>query len=300
MSIKVQFLNGGLGNQVFQWIFARYYELSHPGETMYLDDSYFAIDTVHNGYELEKVFGLHPSMVSEFYSDEDWKKILNMKRNGKSIPQITMEQGLPTVMIAEADNYPQWNPFNGQVAQIPCNQYFPEILDQDMDGILYYHGYWINGKWFGKYKDIFRKELTFPPIPDTKNKEYMDYILSHKSVSLHIRRGDFVSLGWAFGDSEYLSLNKFYVQNYGDDWSVIVFSDDIEWCKENSEALGINLYQDQLYIEGNMGGNNYIDMQLMASCQGMIVSNSSFCYLAALLNTRAEVVVNSTQREIIR
>ena len=52
--MKIQFLNGGLGNQAFQYIFARYYALSHPGEVMYLDDSYFAQNTVHNGYELEK------------------------------------------------------------------------------------------------------------------------------------------------------------------------------------------------------------------------------------------------------
>ena len=50
--MKIQFLNGGLANQAFQYIFARYYELSHPGDIMYLEDSYFALHTVHNGYEL--------------------------------------------------------------------------------------------------------------------------------------------------------------------------------------------------------------------------------------------------------
>ena len=45
--MKIQFLNGGLANQAFQYIFARYYELSHPGEQMYMDDSYFALNTVH-------------------------------------------------------------------------------------------------------------------------------------------------------------------------------------------------------------------------------------------------------------
>ena len=56
--MKIQFLNGGLANQAFQYIFARYYELAYPGESMYMDDTYFALNTVHNGYELERVFGI--------------------------------------------------------------------------------------------------------------------------------------------------------------------------------------------------------------------------------------------------
>ena len=61
--MKIQFLNGGLANQVFQYIFARYYALSHPGDKMYLDDTYFTLHTVHNGYELEKVFGLRSGIL---------------------------------------------------------------------------------------------------------------------------------------------------------------------------------------------------------------------------------------------
>ena len=68
--MRIQFLNGGLANQVFQYIFARSYELSHPGEIMYMDDSYFALNTVHNGYELEKVFGIRPHMLSECFDQE--------------------------------------------------------------------------------------------------------------------------------------------------------------------------------------------------------------------------------------
>lgn len=80
--MKIQFLNGGLANQAFQYIFARYYELSHPGEVMYLDDSYFALNTVHNGYELEKVFGLNPHMLSECFDEEIWNYILEERRGG--------------------------------------------------------------------------------------------------------------------------------------------------------------------------------------------------------------------------
>lgn len=79
-------LNGGLANQAFQYIFARYYELSHSGDVMYMDDSYFALNTVHNGYELGRVFGLKPYMLSECFDGEVWQYILEERNKGKSVP----------------------------------------------------------------------------------------------------------------------------------------------------------------------------------------------------------------------
>ena len=156
--MKIQFLNGGLANQAFQYIFARYYELSHPGEIMYLDDSYFALNTVHNGYELKSVFGLTPHMLSERFDEEVWNFILEERKSGKSIPTILCENDIPFTMVAEeGDSSSEFNPFSGQIMYVPCNEYHPDILD--LDGDIYYHGYWINKNWFAKYQDIFLKEL---------------------------------------------------------------------------------------------------------------------------------------------
>ena len=120
--MKIQFLNGGLANQAFQYIFARYYELSHPGDCMYMDDTYFALNTVHNGYELEKVFGIHPHMLSQCFDEEVWNFILEERRNGKSVPQILCENEIDTYMISEVgEGYRTFNPFQGRVVQIPCN-----------------------------------------------------------------------------------------------------------------------------------------------------------------------------------
>lgn len=300
MAVRIQFLNGGLANQVFQYIFARYYELSHPGETMYLDDSYFANNTIHNGYELQKVFGLKPRMISEVYQPEVWQEMLRKrKEENKSISQIMLEYGVPSVMIAENDTYTSFNPFAGQIYDTEINAYHPEIMDVSFDGIIYYHGYWINVGYFAKYADIFRKELTFPAITDEKNIEYLRQIKTTKSVSIHVRRGDYVSLDWAYNEAVIRGLNEAYIDVFGADWTLFVFSDDIVWCKEHAEELGMNLYANCVYVEGNIAGKNYIDMQLMSECRGMILSNSSFCYLAALLNKNKDCIFNITDREIV-
>lgn len=161
--LKIQFLNGGLANQVFQYIFARYYELSHSGEIMYMDDSYFALNMVHNGYELEKVFGLKPHMLSELFDEEVWEYILSEKRKGKSVPQILLDNGEPFIMVSELNSYNSFNPFNGEVYLVK-ETFNPKI--QDIPENVYYHGYWVNKEWFigegGGMRKYSERNYNFP------------------------------------------------------------------------------------------------------------------------------------------
>ena len=295
--MKIQFLNGGLANQAFQYIFARYYELSHPGEIMYMDDSYFALNSVHNGYELEKVFGIKPHMLSSCFDEEVWGFILDERRNGKSVPQILCENDIPFTMLSEVGQwYKNFNPFEGVVNFVPSNGYYPGILD--LSGDIYYHGYWINKGWFDRYREVFLEEFKFPELTDPMNLELLRQIQSTDSVSVHIRRGDFVNLGWALKPEVYPRMVEMLLDRAPGKWNLFVFSDDIAWCKENQSELGFNAFAHVTYVEGNVDGKNYIDMQLMSQCKGIIMSNSAFCYLATLLNTRRTACINPTSREV--
>lgn len=296
--MKIQLLNGGLANQAFQYIFARYYELSHPGENMYLDDSYFALNTVHNGYELKSVFGLTPHMLSECFDEEVWSFILEERKRGKSIPTILCENDIPFTMVIEDVSSGIFNPFSGQILYTPGNVYHPEILD--LTGDIYYNGYWINKNWFARYRDIFLKEFRFPQITDSQNREYLKKIQSSNSVSIHIRRGDFVELGWALPTDVYRKMIQAFLNSrLPGKWHLFVFSDDTAWCREHQEEMGFNALSEITYIEGNVQGKNYIDMYLMTQCKAMLISNSSFCYFAALLNTKMICYVNSIPREVL-
>lgn len=297
--LKIQFLNGGLANQAFQYIFARYFELSHPGEYMYMDDSYFAVHNVHNGYELEKVFGIKAHMLSECFDTTVWNFILEGKRNGKSVPQIFRENQIPVQMVTEAENcYAQFNPFDGEVISIPNKKYCPEILD--IPGNIYYHGYWIRKEWFEKYKDTFLQEFTFSQIPDSdkKNLEYLRQIETSNSVCVHVRRGDYIALGWEMPAELYCQAMKVFSEQVPGDWHLFVFSDEISWCREHEQELGFDCFREITYIEGNIQGKNYLDLQLMTKCRAMVVSNSAFSYLAALLNPRKRYTINLSARDL--
>lgn len=295
-NMKIQFLNGGLANQVFQYLFTKYYSLSHNGDIMYLDDSYFALNTVHNGYELERVFSLHPPMLSDCLDDDVWDFCLQNRLAGKSIPQILNEIGIPFVMMAEFDNYKSFNPFNGEVILLPSKEYLPEIQDYPKD--TYYHGYWVHSGWFHRYEDIFLKELAFPPLVSPKNCDIMEQIHTRHSLAVHIRRGDYVSLGWSYPADTCRQIVQDFISLYSCDWDLFVFSDDIGWCMANSNDLGFTAFHSVTYVEGNVNGNNYIDLQLMSQCKGMILSNSAFSYLAALLNPHKDCLFNPTPRPL--
>lgn len=285
--LKIQFLNGGLANQTFQYIFARYYELSHPGEIMLLDDSYFALYTVHNGYELGKVFGLKPHFLSECFDDDVWEEILKEKKNGKSIPELMNEFDVNMYMIADTEP-DGFNPFSGEIRYM--NRYEPRILDEP--GNIYYHGYWIRKEWFERFKNQFLKELTFSEITDERNCEYEKQILSEKSLAIHVRRGDFINVGISLETTFYAENILEFATKYGRDWTLYVFSDDLNWCKEKCRDMLFHVFDKIVYVEGNEREQSFRDLQLMSLCEGMIISNSSFCYLAALLNTRKKCVVN--------
>ncbi len=86
MALKIQYLNGGLANQVFQYIFYRYAQSVRPEEQWFLDDSFFFVQKAHNGYELGKVFGLTPNLLSQSLDADVWKELIENKKRGVSIP----------------------------------------------------------------------------------------------------------------------------------------------------------------------------------------------------------------------
>lgn len=234
--MRIQFLNGGLANQAFQYIFARAYELTFPGQIMYMDDSYFALNTVHNGYELERVFGIKPHMLSGCFDEEVWAFILEERGKGKSVPQILCENGTEMYMIAEAGGTEKrFNPFDGRTAVIPANAYVPGIWLASGD--VYYHGYWINKGWFASHEEDFRQEFSFPEIGDAENRGRLERIRETDSVSIHIRRGDYVGIGWAQSAEDYRNSIRAFLEEAPGSWDLYVFSDDIPWCRTHQEEM---------------------------------------------------------------
>ena len=292
--MKIALCNGGLGNQTFQYIFSRFIELA-GGSCCYLDDSsFFLKEAAHNGFEMRRVFpNCRPKLLSEYFSEDVWEYMVQRQAGGEHIIQQWKNEGEDFTLVAEALGYQ----YDGNIVKIPTNEYLPWLAGAE--GNIYYFGYWINKNYLkGEFEKILRAELGFAPLVGEKNRGYERRITETNSVALHVRRRDFVEIGWDSSVETYAAgVSK--LRETVSDPHFFIFSDDMEWCRENLKDMGIRA-EEATFVEGNRGIDSYIDMQLMACCKNIILAtSSSFAYLATLLNRNESIfVVNGTGREV--
>lgn len=288
--MKIALCNGGLGNQTFQYIFSRFVELE-GGDPCYLDNAAFCREHVeHNGYEINKVFpNAKPKLLSSCFTEDVWQYMVQQG----GIAQQLRNAGEDYVMVAETGDFK----FDGNVIPVPCNEFQPWIAHAR--GNIYYHGYWINRDWLKKeYWDILREELAFAPLKGEHNKRYEEEIEATNSVAMHLRRGDFLQAN-AQAPLEKCRSAVLDVKGRLTTPHFFVFSDDLGWCRDNREGMGLQP-EEVTFVEGNRGSDSYLDMQLMSCCKNVIlVVQSSFSYLATLLNRNEPLFVyNTMSRQI--
>lgn len=306
IEMKMVFCNGGLANQLYQFIFAKYLEMQ-TGESVILDDMYFFITDAHNGFELNKVFP-HAKMtlLSQCFDEDVWSYMVDSVRKGAKVVELLKENGINLMVAFEGNNvhYDRILSKDSPVAhlRIPDAKFLTEkgMPNEIQEEDVYYVGYFLNQKYYQEIKSTMLIELQFLPILDEKNKKYFQQIQETFSIALHIRRGDFVQFN--------LDLPTMYYKEVVSNCKVLyqlkqkvpvyyLFSDDIEWCKEHVEEFGFDEIDKVVFIEGNTGnGNNYIDLQLMSHCDFIIASKSSFCFAASLLNIHGDSYISPPPR----
>ncbi len=154
-------------------------------------------------------------------------------------------------------------------------------------GNICFNGHFQSYKFFEVYESEIRNLFEYSDeIKEYILKKYGKF-LDKRTVSIHIRRGDYLQL-----PKDYIKLDKTYydkalsvVSNKID--VILVFSDDIKWCKENFSGGNF------IFIENE---KDYIDLYLMSMCNHNIISNSSFSWWGAWLNQDKEKVVIAPEK----
>lgn len=150
---------------------------------------------------------------------------------------------------------------------------YNEIPKFENNLILY--GYFQSEKYFQKYKNEIQDLFYF----NSKLIEKYSKELRQKNCSIHVRRGDYLNLQNCH-PIQSLEYYKKAISFFDKDTLFFVFSNDIEWCKNEftHENIGTNNF---IFIDGNNGQD---DLLLMSHCQNNIIANSSFSWWAAWLN----------------
>lgn len=169
-------------------------------------------------------------------------------------------------------------------------EYNPGI--NDLCGNVYLDGHWASYRYFLNAKKEVQKAFTFPQKTSSKNQEMLKQIKNSASVSIHVRRGDYVSnkeYSKYFGQ---LSSGAYYkeavelINKRVENPHFYVFSDDPTWCKKN-----LNLGEKITFVDHNPPDKGYEDMHLMSVCQHNIIANSTFSWWGAWLNTNPGKIV---------
>ena len=144
-------------------------------------------------------------------------------------------------------------------------------------------------------EELLKKVFIFPEITEEKNLQILSFIQNSNSVSLHVRRGDFIAANSeCFRYGYFKKAVRFMKKNITDPVFFIFGDEDsTTWSMEHLKILGLNKSDAIYYINWNKGADSFRDMQLMSLCKHNIVTNSSFGWWAALLNANKDKITCS-------
>ena len=259
----VSVIKEGLGNQLFQYATGR--------SLAYKLGVKFKLDICHYETNKSRKYSLnHFGIIEQFITPLEKTSLRAKNWYSKRLKQLDIS----------ARSY--WYFENGF-------EFDPKLF-QVLDNTII-EGYWQTEKYFKDIEDIIRREFQVKDLLKGKNEEYLREIKKENSVSLHVRRGDYISndhvnsIHGACGLTYFESAIEYMLKHISNP-CFFVFSDDMEWVRENISIKGCRTY----YTDHN-GDDDFEDLRLMYSCKHQIISNSSFSWWGAWLNSNRNKVV---------
>lgn len=245
----------GLGNQMFQY--ALYLALRHRGQTPKINTGIITRNIIHNGFELCDAF--------------------NIERDRLPFTWTSSFAGGVTIFIYR------------YFGKLLC---YKQNIDKFSDDVFYTRkpfltGFWQDVRYFKEVQQEIREAFCFRGL-DAENIKKAEEMQSCDSVSLHIRRGDYLkSANYQVCTPEYYRIAIDRIKEQVVNPLFYIFSDDLQWSDEFGKSLGIQ-YK---LVSLNRGKDSYKDMYLMTQCHHNIIANSSFSWWGAWLGTQTGKIV---------
>lgn len=258
---------GGIGNQLFQYAFGEYLRNKTCHDIKYDISSFGRSDKLRGlglallNHRLETIDNIHISHYTGVLN-RLFVFLFNIRPNHKFILENCFSESIITSLKDNA--------------------------------VLYLQGYWQKeqyAQWLMENKsELFEPKEAIP----FKIQSYFQIANDTHSVALHVRRGDYFQSKYAttFGvcTVEYYQTALELISTKIDKFQLLVFSDDLEWVKEN-----LRLPKNSVLVE-NYDIEQYWYIYLMSKCKHNIISNSSFSWWGAFLNSHKNKVVISPKK----
>ncbi len=264
-------IRGGLGNQLFQYAIGRRLSLRH-NVPLTLDLTWYEESSVRSGmtdrmYELGRF-----KVASRKATKEEIQTV-------KAIPSALF-RGRTALALLGIVRPRGW-----------IRERTPFVYDRfamSAGADAYLDGYWQNEKYFSRIASTLRDDLQIKIAPGRETSLLLQSIRESESVGIHVRRGDYLN-----GTGSHAICTAEYYHNAIERMlarfpkaKLFVFSDDQGWVAKNISAAA-----PLRFVTHNNSANAYDDLRMLAACKHQIISNSTFSWWGAWLNSSPDKTV---------
>lgn len=265
-------LQGGLGNQMFQYAAAR--SIS-PDKPVYLDVSFLKTNNQSTDKFTARAFEL------SIFKNLQGKSLNKVSQYLISKPTI-FNHFLKKILQPSFQTIYE----NDLKTGVPVNEFKRTAI--------YLDGYFQDKDYVKSIRPQLLKEFTFPDLKNDAKLWFNKISESVNPVSVHVRRGDYLKTAilqyhGILPISYYQKAVNIMSEQFKDA-HYFIFSDDIAWCQNNFDFLG-----NKTTIVDSTPLENWTDMVLMSHCKHHIIANSSFGWWAAWLNVSPNKMVIAPQ-----
>ena len=270
--MKIVKLMGGLGNQMFQYAFAK-----SMGDDVLFDDNWFK--QVNNKYSRPYELNLLNTKIN--FAEEN--QINNCLNESKIAAKLTNLYKVFHIKILPTN----------RVYEKIRNKYEPEL--QSLSGDVYYDGYFQTPKYFESIRERLINDFTPKKELTPENHNILKSIQESNSVAISTRRGDYVKLGYAL-PTKYYNIAMEEIAKRVENPVFYLFSDDMDWSLKNINTDNKFRMIPCKSFDENCG---YIcGLYLMSKSKHNIITNSTYAWWAAWLNNNLNHIVVSPKNWI--
>ncbi len=273
-------IQGGLGNQMFQYAIGR--QLAYLNDTELKLDTSFYRQNFKNCTSREYSLS-HFNIVENITTEEDIKKIKKNNIHNKSI----IYKAIRKILKHLEEKKPI---LKRSYIHEPYFNFCPEILKIKSNKNIYLYGNWQSEKYFEGIGDIICKEFTLKQKMNANIEKMVKDIGNMQSISIHIRRGDYINNQETKKYHGICSLEYYYSAIKNIQTNVLnphffIFSDDADWTKKN-----LKIKNPMTFVSGEKL-KDYEELIIMSKCKHNIIANSTFSWWAAWLNNNPAKIV---------
>lgn len=266
-------ISGGLGNQLFQYAFARSVALRL--ETDFKLD----INPYNTYYKKVRKYSLsHFNVKQEFAKDSDFFGFVWLVKQNRIFGTFYKYLRLKSKLMSFY--YPE-----------RTFHFDPRVFSKNG---TYFDGFWQTEKYFKDIEDVIRKDLTLSDPLSEESSKNLGKIKKENAISVHVRRYEMSADKMYSGtidiqgvcSIDYYKKAMEYMSRRENNPHFFIFSDNYDWAIQNFKLLPYAI----TCIKGN-DEKDYEDLILMASCRHNIIANSTFSWWGAWLNTNKNKIV---------